>query len=233
MAFHPSTAGGGSRRRTDVAGPSQNAVACESPATRHLDAASSSSPSDSKRNNAAQLARELGSSSPWSEAFMPQTHSSMSSHPASRGVHSAARQELGHINPSTAQRERDLDPPPAYSRSPPPNSLPSVHELPAQTMDIERATASAAPDRTEAQDLHTTDIEQSRYMQGDQPDVETPLLGRRHSRRRGGKCWQWIQRAKARRRKYSRLICAVIFFSIVASVLVCILTDDDGNVSIR
>ncbi len=202
----------------------QNAAAWEGPSSRPD--GPTSSMGDRKRSEAAQLARELGSSGPWSEAFIPepQTDGSLpTQHTITSHEH---REELDNIHTrDMAQSQQELDPPPAYSNVPP------VHELPASPVNAMPPASLAAACRREAPSNLQADLEQNESHGEQEQDDRAPLLGRvrRRPNQRG---WgRWVHNGKTPRQRHFRLLALVVAFSLVASVIVCAFVDGFNDVS--
>lgn len=228
MATLPSQRGGQSPRQIPTDSSNlENADACDGPTSL----TSPSNPSDSKRSDAAHLAQQLASSSPWSEAFMSPAHEPFSTSRLPFHV-------SGPSNPNPSIREdsvynshvnqHDFDPPPAYS------NLPQVHELPATPMNNMPATVpdAALPQGAIQPRLSVTDNAQGE--QEEEPDVEQPLLGwPPESCSRGGWIQWWRQRREkaAKRRRFKRFCCLIIFL-ILVFVAVCIFVNSLDMVSI-
>jgi hypothetical protein len=174
----------------------------------------SPSPSDSKRSNAARLAQELGSSSPWSESIMPQSYGSISLHPTPTN-----RQETGDINESTSQIEQDTDPPPVYTRNPQSNDLGPVYELPAEAMNHSVIASAVQPHSLPSAD----DDEQSQVVQHTNPDVETPLLARARSIQEHGACLRFTWPPSLSKRRRCCIVSTVIISSTIISMLLLII----------
>lgn len=209
-----------SHREDESAGPIQNVAACETLTTHPSTRAVPPSPSDSKRSNAAQLARQLGSSSPWSETLIPQRYGTpQSSTNTSTEPTLADRQESANILNHTSPPEQDLDPPPAYSRAAP-NNLYQARDTPPAGMDTQNSTAPVPNNADVSQPLLSTNAEHVPGTQQAEPDVETPLLARPSSTH-GGRRWsRWMQRRKVRRQRARRFLFVFFFFCVVVSVLV-------------
>lgn len=188
----------------------------DSPAAPPVGQASSTtsppSPSDNKRNNAAQLARELGSSSPWSETLMPQSYGTISPRTTCRD-----RQENGDINESTSQVEQDIDPPPVYTRNPEPSDRRPVYELPAET-----TTTPITDSPVEPQPLSSADDEQNQIVSHANPDVETPLLAGSRSTQEHGPCSRFTWRTGSKKQSRCCILSAVIVSSAIVSVLLLV-----------
>jgi len=221
---------------TAPANDAENAAAWDDPLFRT--GASISSTSDSKRSNAAQLAQELGSSSPWSEAFLPA--SPRRPPPQHSTTSPEQRERAGNMHNTMAYSQQELGPPPAYS------DLPQIHELPASpvhTMSRQSSTAispSVAAPTPQADPEQNGDLEEQE--EEDDDDDRLPLLGRVRShvrchvrsRLRGRwnhKGWQpWIHNGKTARQRKCRLLALVIAFSLIASFVVCALIDNFDKV---
>lgn len=182
------------------------------PAGQASSTASPPSPSDNKRNNAAQLARELGSSSPWSESLMPQSYGTIAPRTTYRD-----RQETGDINESTSQVEQDIDPPPVYTRNPEPSDRRPVYELPT-----EATTTSTTDSIAEPHSLPSADDEQNQVMSHASPDVETPLLAGSRSTQEQRSCSGLTWRSGSKKRSRCCILSAVTVSSIVVSILLLI-----------
>lgn len=197
MSSRPSSAREASQRGDPTALPSQNPAAYVTPADQPSDAPTSPSPRDTKRSNAAQLARELGSSTPWSETLVPQSYGSIS--PRSASTH---RQE-------STQVEQDIDPPPVYTRNPQYSHPRPVYELPAEAMNNPVTENTVEPHASPS-----TDHVQNQPAQHADPDVETPLLPRPRSIQEHEpypKTPTWLRR------------CGIVFAVIIASAILCFL----------
>jgi len=185
-----------------------------------------SSASRKKRSNAAHLAQELASSSPWSEAFLPASRT-FRTFPTQHAAMS--REQRGQIdNPGTtmAQPQQDTDPPPAYS------NLPCIHELPATPVNTTPRTNPVARARRDTADHAYADAGQNGDPEEQELDVRAPLLGR--VRRRWDQRGQapWIQRGKTGTQRRCRLLAMVVVFSIILSIIVCALTHGFNEVGI-
>ncbi|KAK5939375.1 hypothetical protein PMZ80_008679 [Knufia obscura] len=195
-----------------IAPDARNDAAWEDP-SRHTEG-SRSSTSDSKRRNAAQLAQELGSSSPWSQAVMPQAQIHDTPFGRDPTTSRIRTEELDNVHSNTmAQSPQELDPPPAYS------NLSHVHELPASPVTMPRRNAAAAD--TQGVVTQDTGIDLSEDLEEQEQDDRTPLLGgvERRWNQRG---WnRWIHSAKTTRQRHCRLLALVIAFSFLTSLVVC------------
>jgi len=178
-----------------------------------------SSTSDEKRNNAAQLAQELGSSSPWSEAFMPASCTPTTFPTQYAATSSEQRVQVDNPHTAMAQPQQDVDPPPAYS------NLPQVHELAATSVSIVPRTGSTARTEREIANSACTDPEQNEDLEEQEQDVRAPLLG--HIRRRWNQRGRghWVHGGKTGRQRHCRLLAMVIAFSVIVSIIVCALVD--------
>lgn len=219
-----------SRGGHETAGAVQNAAAYETPSTRPSNTAAPPSPSDTKRSNAAQLARELGSSSPWSETFISQGYGTLSR--SSSSAEPTDRQESEDTNHTVSRVEQDLDPPPAYSRIPVSDNLQQAYNSSAENMNTASSTGPATHDTVETQPLTSTDVEQEQSIQHGNPDVETPLLAQSSPTYEDRRYFRWIRQRKMKKRRYCRVLCAVILFAIITSILASFLVGYYGGVSV-
>lgn len=185
-----------------------------------------SSTSDKKRNNAAQLAQELGSSGLWSEACMPASRTPSTFPTRHAATSSEQREQVDNLHTAMAQPQQDLDPPPAYS------NLPQVQELPATPVNTVPRTGSTARAEREIANSACADPEQNEDLEEQEQDVRAPLLG--HVRRRWNQRGHghWIHGGKTGRQRHCRLLALVIASSVIASIIVCALTDGFNEVGI-
>lgn len=184
------------------------------PAGQASNTTTPSSPSDNKRSNAAQLARELGSSSPWSETLMSQSYGTISPRPTHRD-----RQETGDINENTSQVEQDIDPPPVYTRNPEPSDCRPVYELPAEAMTTPIADSTVEPHSLPSTDEEQND-EQNQVVSHANPDVETPLLAGSRSTQERRSYSRFTWRPGSKKRSRCCIVSAVIVSSTIVSILV-------------
>lgn len=165
--------------------------------------------SDSKRSDAAQLAQELGSTGSWSEAFIPRSHGSV---PASEVPHRYMTSDNQTFDDNAAMTQSELDPPPAYSRSS------QVHELPANPVTTTTSVQPAHVLQDGIGNVSDANNGQEESEDGDGLNVQTPLLGGPRSAYLRG--WTpWIWQGKTARRRRLRLLCLVILFGVLASIL--------------
>ena len=202
----------------------RNAAACSLEQEELISPTTSTS--DSKRSEAANLARELASSSPWSDAFMPSTYGTVrQSHQEQSigrfGTHRQVQQ------PSfTAAMRDDLDPPPAYS------DLREIHELPANPVNVPQSPANQSMTEPIAvtATATSTDNGQDENEPAQDATLEEPLLeqGRcrnsgRHHRRWHRHHWKrWQNRGKRRRERCSRFLFIFLCLAVSASVIFAI-----------
>lgn len=207
----------------------QNVTTYDRPSTQSTISATPSSPSDSKRSHAAMLARELGSSSPWSETLMPQTYGSLSPS-ASNSTRLVMRQEHENTNTVTAQAEQDLDPPPAYSRNAP-NIPHQIRDTPMEARSSPDTTAAIVQNSGDAR-ASSTDLRQNDNGEHAEPTAETPLIAQPCSTPADGSYSRWRHRRKMKKRWAQRYMCGLLFFCIVVSVLVGFLAGKRHGVSV-
>lgn len=150
-----------------------------------------------------------------------------------RSTEPETRQELGHVNHTDSQVEQDLDPPPAYSRSVPPSNLHITRDPSSEAMNTPDSSGLAIRDADESQPLLTDGTEQDQNTQHTEPNAETPLLAQSTSTQRHGTRSSWMKSRKMRSRWVRRFFCALLFLSIIASILVGFLVGYHGGVSVR
>lgn len=189
----------------------RNAAACEHAEASIQGPATPISPSDSKRSHAAALARELASSTSWSESFVPSNN--LHHDPEPTGSENRTLEEMNkNNNPGDGAVTRD--PPPAYTNH---RDLYELPATPVMPQTARRATSHQAQNDFEDMDEQHTSADPAEAEQ-------QPLISRSDGQpsRRG---WTpWIHRGKTTRKRFCRLVSLVIAFSILASALMCVLT---------
>jgi len=196
----------------------QNVAACATPLLTRAEVRRPLRSDDVKRSDAASLAQELATSSPWSEAFMP-------TRPL-RTYPTTDRQETTNMYP--------LEPPPAYS------NLPQVYELPAEpvsnTIHAEDSpssestahTTSAIPVTSDVPSQaihsrpHTPSSVRQETMEELEQTVETPLLSDvvRQAVQPVRTYWERRKKAKRRRQIRRRFCCSCILMIVLGFLLV-------------
>lgn len=188
--------------------------------SRHHESSISASTRDSKRNDAANLARELATATSWSETFLPQSYGTVADAGRAFGLEGLAQQPL---NPSSTLRE-DFDPPPAYSKRP---QAPQVQRYPIDTLaqTIPSSSTMQIPaQHSDSDDDVPADLQQD-IDASDPSNVEEPLLDRCQRRRRCHRSKKqrlrdWARRGKDKKRKCLRLmivlaVCGILSLAIV------------------